>query len=61
MTDTAKIVARTLRRKKERTEDTRGENEFGYLEQKYADSDITRNCGHRWGIVCLFHRLAEGI
>jgi hypothetical protein len=30
-------------------------------EQKDADSDITTHCGHTWGIVCLFHRLAEGI
>ena len=28
-------------------EDTSGEIEFGYLEQKDADSDITTNCGHR--------------
>jgi len=29
--------------------------------QRDAGSDITANCGHRWWIVCLFHRLAEGI
>jgi len=26
-----------------------------------AESDITTNFWHRLGIVCLFHRMAEGV
>jgi hypothetical protein len=34
---------------------------LGLEEQNDAESDIIKNCGHRWGIVCWFDRLAEGI
>ena len=62
MTDTAKIVARILRERKERNPRIHVEKMSSDVEeQKDAKRDITTNFGHRWGIVCLFHRLAEGI
>jgi len=48
MTDTAKIVARILRRRKERKLTIRLEKtRLDIEEQKDADSDITTNFGHR--------------
>jgi RNA polymerase-interacting CarD/CdnL/TRCF family regulator len=47
LTDTAKIVARLLRRKKERNLRLHVEKMGLYIEeQKDADSDITTNCGY---------------
>jgi hypothetical protein len=31
-----------------------------YVEEMDAESNITTNNGRRWGIVYLFHRMAEG-
>ena len=48
MTDTAKIVARILRRRKERRLRIHVEKmSLDIEEQKDADSDITTNCGQR--------------
>jgi hypothetical protein len=48
VTDTAKIVARILRRRKERNLRIHTEKmRLGIEEQKDADSDITTNCGQR--------------
>jgi len=62
VTDTAKIVARILRGRKERKLRIQVEKLSSDIEEQTdAESDITTNFGQRWGIVCLFHRLAEGI
>jgi hypothetical protein len=58
----AKIVARILKRRIGRRLRIYVEKmSLDLEEQKDAESDITTNLGHRRGIVCLFHRLAEGI
>jgi hypothetical protein len=62
VTHTAKIVARILRRRKEKSLRIHVEEMvLDVEEQKDADSDITTNFGHRSEIVSLFHRLTEGI
>jgi hypothetical protein len=39
--------ADTSKKEGKEADDTRRENEFGYLERKDAESVITTNCGHR--------------
>jgi hypothetical protein len=62
VTQTAKVVARILRRRKEKSLRIYVEEMvLDIEEQEDAESDITTNFGHRSEIVSLFHGLTEGI
>ena len=62
---TSKTLARVLQKRNEmQIEDLLGKDKFGFRKGKrtrLAENNIRRTFRSRWKIVCLLHRLADGI